>query len=328
MMKMPPEWHPQTCVWVSPPHAPDTWPGCLDQAQAQFAHFLDKLRTTTPVRDVAELGIRTDDSWIRDYGPIFIIGDGRLAAHDFRFNNWGGKYGDFSNDDAAAQKILEHENIPYTRHDFILEGGSLEVAGDGTLLTTEQCLLNPHRNAKLTKKQIEAKLIETLGVERIVWLPGGIAGDDTDGHIDDVARFIADGVVAVVSPNENHPDHAMMRRNHDALRGLPGVDVLPIPAPPPLWFDDPAEGRRMLPCSYVNFLISNGQVLVPVFGQRSDDAALDILAQALPRYRIEPIRAETLVVGYGALHCLTMQQPDAARGARREARGAKVKSEK
>lgn len=305
-MKMPPEWHPQTCVWVSPPHAEDTWPGCLDKAQAQFAYFLDRLRTTTPVRDVAELGIGTDDSWIRDYGPIFVIGDGKLAAHDFRFNNWGAKYGDFTQDDRAAEQILKHENIPFTRHEFILEGGSLEVSGDGVLLTTEQCLLNQHRNAALTKQQIEAKLIETLGVGRIVWLPGGIEGDDTDGHIDDVARFVADGVVAIVTPGEDHPDHAMMQRNRDALRDF---ELLPMPAPQPVWFDDPNEGRRMLPCSYVNFLISNGQVLVPVFGQKSDDAALKRLEQAMPKHRFEPIRAETLVVGYGALHCLTMQQP-------------------
>src|SRR5690606_13692563 len=155
LMKLPPEWHPQTCVWVSPPHAPDTWPGCLDKAQAQFAYFLDKLHTTTPVRDVADLGIETDDSWIRDYGPLFVIGDGKLAAHDVRVNNWGGKYGDFGRDDRAAEQILRHENIPFPRHEFILEGGSLDVSGDGVLLTTEQCLLNQGRNALLTREQIE-----------------------------------------------------------------------------------------------------------------------------------------------------------------------------
>src|SRR5690606_19051544 len=195
---------------------------------------------------------------IRDYGPLFGIGDGKLAAHDFRFNNWGGKYGDFGRDDRAAEQILRHENIPFTRHEFILEGGSLDVSGDGVLLTTEQCLLNQGRNALLTREQIEAKLRETLGVERIVWLPGGIEGDDTDGHIDDVARFIANDVIAAVSPPAGHPDHAMMKRNLDLLRELPGVEILPLPAPEPLWFDDPVEGRRMLPASYANFLISNG----------------------------------------------------------------------
>ncbi len=232
-----------------------------------------------------------------------------MHAHDFRFNNWGGKYGPCPNDDAAASKIIAHLGIAFTHHDdFILEGGSIDVAGDGTLLTTEQCLLNPKRNAHLSRGQIEEKLAETLGICRIVWLPGGIEGDDTDGHIDDVARFLADGLTVCVSPPPGHPDHDIMQRNMAALRAAK-LEVIELPAPQPVWFDDPNEGRRMLPCSHANFLMSNGQILVPVFGQGSDEVALRRIDDALGHWTVTPVRADVLVVGYGSLHCLTMQQP-------------------
>ena len=223
-------------------------------------------------------------------------------------------------DDAVPKSMADALGLPVRSHDLVLEGGSIETNGAGTLLTTEQCLLHPNRNPHLTRDQIEAELRDALGVTRIVWLPGGIIGDDTDGHIDDLARFVApDRVVCVAAP-PGHDDHDVTRRNLDALRqatdpaGRP-FDVIELPAPEPILYDFPPDrfgpgGREPVPASYANFLLANRHCFVPVFNQPRDETACRVLESALPPgFTIVPVRADRLVVGLGALHCLSMQQP-------------------
>ncbi len=320
--RLPGEFEPVVAVWLTYPHNPSTWPGCFERAREQYDHFMTQAARYAHVELVNKRhAMPTNDSWIRDYGPVFMVGpNGELACHDFAFNGWGGKYDEsYAADDVIPRRIAAMLDIPLWRHDFVLEGGSIDVNGRGVLLTTEACLVNAGRNRALDRAGVEAVLRDTLAVERIVWLPGGIAGDDTDGHVDDVARFIAPGMIAAVRAPQGHADHEAMDRNWRTLRESRDVDgngfeLVELPAPGPIAYDYPADhfaggGRQPCPASYANFLMVNEAVLVPVFGQPTDDAACDALAKALPDRRIEPIRAEWLVVGLGALHCLSMQQP-------------------
>lgn len=337
--RAPAEFEPIECVWVIPPHNPETWPGCFEPAQAQHADWVDAMRPYVEVRTPGALGIDTDDSWIRDFGPIFVVSNAAagekasdkvsdtfsrtnpLACHDFRFNAWGSKYEAVRpNDDVVPQHLADKLGLPLWVHGFVLEGGSIEVNGKGTVMTTQQCLFNANRNPWATPQQIEQTLHDALGTRHLIWLPGGIAGDDTDGHIDDVARFVSPGCVAVVVAPEGHPDHAATQRNLDALRQAKDQDGQPLhivglPAPEPIIYDFPelpsveTPGPAPVPASYANFLIANDAVFVPVFDQPTDDVACGVLEKVLPGRSIVPIRAEHLVVGLGALHCLSMQQP-------------------
>jgi agmatine deiminase len=320
--RMPAEWERQACVWLTEPHNESTWPGCLDQALGQWEKLVTVLRKRVEVKTTQDLNVQTDDSWIRDYGPIFVVNDeGGLACHDFIFNCWGGKYSPWDHDDVVPQHIARALGVPLWVHDIVLEGGSIEVNGVGTVMTTEQCLLHPSRNAHLTRDEIEATLNSALGTRHVIWLPGGIDGDDTDGHIDDVARFVNPSTVVAVHPGEGHPDYITLERNWQALRSARDQDggkleLIALPAPQPIHYTFPPDewsigGRRPVPASYANFLISNRAVFVPTFGQTSDDAALAALETALPGYEIHPVRAEWLVIGLGAFHCLSQQQPRA-----------------
>lgn len=313
----PAEWEPLAAVWVVPPHNEETWPGCLEEAQAEHAAWCAAMREVVPVRTTDELGIATNDSWIRDFGPLFVWRDSptteaghppalrQLVIQDFRFNGWGDKYETRDLDDAVPPKLAAALGLPIITHDHVLEGGALETDGRGTLLTTTDCLLNPSRNGDTQKAELETLLRDTLGITRTLWLPlppDGLPGDDTDGHIDNAARFVDEQTVVV------HPaiDPAPLRDAGFRVLTLPGVD--------PMFYDYPADRfgpakRQPLPCSYANFLIANGRVFVPTFGKPSDDLALRLLDDAMPRHTPVPIRANHLVVGQGALHCLSMQQP-------------------
>jgi agmatine deiminase len=315
--RMPAGFEPLSCVWLSPPKNPETWPGCLEQAQRQFADWVDLLRRVVPVSTTDELGIETNDSWIRDFGPVFVVRGGgaspAIACHDFHFNTWGGKYEVRDKDDVVPQHIARKLGLPIWVHGFVLEGGSIDVNGRGTVMTTEQCLLNPNRNPGLTRGQIESKLHDTLGTRHVIWLPGGIRGDDTDGHIDDVARFVSPGTVVAVSAEKNHPDHDVTQKNLRALRAAADQDgrplrVVELPVPEPVYYDYP-EGRGPVPASYANFLAANGHVFVPTFRQPADDLALGVLAAEMAGFSVVPVPAQWLVVGLGALHCLSQPQP-------------------
>jgi agmatine deiminase len=320
--RMPAEWEPLSALWLSRPHNPTTWPGCLAEAQAQHAHFTAEARRFVPVRSLGEsIAIATDDAWIRDYGPIFVKrdSDGALALHDFHFNNWGGKYGDCEHDDLVPQKIALLLGMPLWIHDFVLEGGSIEVNGCGTVMTSESCLFHPGRNASMDRTTIEAELHAALGTTRLIWLPAGIAGDDTDGHIDDLARFVSADTIAAVRAPKNHPDHKVLERNWSALKRARDqngnrIQQVALPAPDPIFWDFPPEddwpgGIRQVPASYANFLFANRGLLVPTFDQPSDEVALRILEQLFPTRQIVPVPARYLVVGLGSLHCLSQQQP-------------------
>ena len=322
--RLPAEFDPVEAVWLARPNNLETWPGCLDKAQAQHANFVAALECHTAPSVKIEVigrdrGWPVFDAWVRDYGPIFVLDqNGGKACHDFRFNGWGDKYDPrYRGDSAVARWIADDRKLPIKSHDFVLEGGSIDPNGRGTLLTTEQCLLHPNRNPDLDRSQIEAFLIETLALERIVWLPGGIVGDDTDGHVDDIARFVAPDTVAAVLAPKHHPDAEVLEANWQTLEkvrvGGAKLELLPLPVPEPLVYAYPGEGgraseERPLPASYANFLIVNDALFLPVFGQRSDDTAARRLEDATGK-TIVPLRSEWLIVGLGALHCLSMQEP-------------------
>lgn len=318
--RMPAEWEPQACVWASRPHNAATWPGCLADAQAQFDAFVGELARRVTVRETAAEAIATDDAWVRDYAPLFVLDvDGRPLAHDFRFDNWGGKYGPCPRDEAAGRRIAERLGVTCVRHAFVLEGGAIDVNGRGTALTTRSCLLDPRRNPGASPERVERLLCDALGLRHVVWLAGGITGDDTGGHVDDVARFVGPGTVVAVRAPVAHPDHDVLERNWDALRGAVDQDGEPLtlvelPVPPPLRAALPAGAdydvaRDRLPASYANFLVANGGVFVPVFDQPTDAPALAGLGHAMPGHAVVPVPCDRLVVGLGGPHCLTMPVP-------------------
>ncbi len=309
--RLPAEWEPLEAVWVVPPHNPETWPGCLEAAQGQHRAWREAMGEVVRVRTPGELGIVTNDSWVRDSGPLFVWGrdghgeDAELRVVDLRFNAWGGKYEPFDDDDALASRLAAALGLPCDRYEAVVEGGALETDGRGLLLTTPECLLNPSRNGPTGRAEVERLLGGALGVTRTIWLDlpeGGLPGDDTDGHIDNAARFVGPATVVV------HPDV-----DAAPLRGA-GLSVVKLPQPETIYYDYPPDrfgpgGRLPLPTSYANFLIANGRVFVPTFGQASDDEALELFDRIMPDHTPVPVRSEHLVVGLGALHCLSMQQP-------------------
>ena len=317
---MPAEWEEQTCVWLVHPHNHETWPGCLDEAKLEWEAWRAKLSKVVEVREAGECGIPTNDSWIRDFGPIFVSHPTRgIAGHSFRFNGWGDKYEPRVLDDAVPSAISRRCHMPMWHHDFVLEGGSIDVNGTGTVLTTSQCLESQNRNPHAAQERIESTLRDALGVTNIVWIPGGIKGDDTDGHIDDIARFVSrDTIVALRAP-VGHPDHEVLEENWEVLQSARDergkrFQIVALPVPNPIEYEYPADrfgpgGRSMIPASHANFLLSNGTAFVPIFNSGSDDKALEILAKLLPGWKIEGVMARNLVVGLGSLHCLSCHQP-------------------
>lgn len=333
---MPAEWTRQEAIWLSWPVRRKTWHGHFRPIGATFAEIaavisryeevrinVDPVRLPRAQRLIAKAGadlqrVRfhtnpTDDAWCRDHGPIFVKhrGTGEVAVTDWQFNAWGGKYPAYKNDDAIPRRIARALKLRRFAGGMVLEGGSIDVNGEGQLLTTESCLLNPNRNPDLTREAIEARLRSMLGVRDIIWLGDGIVGDDTDGHVDDLTRFFAaDGIVTAVERNRRDANYRALQGNLERLRGLrtPGggrfrIVELPMPAP------CICDGRR-LPASYANFLILNGAVLLPTFRQpRRDAEAAAVLAGCFPEREIVPIDCSGLVIGNGALHCISQQQP-------------------
>jgi agmatine deiminase len=333
--RMPAEWERHAATWLSWPHNPETWPGNLESIPAAFAEIVAALhadeevhilagdaeleasaRATLRTRGCESPSVRfaripTNDAWIRDHGPIFLVDDhGVVAMTDWRYNAWGGKYPPYDLDDQVPARINEALKLRRFAPGIVLEGGSIDTNGRGTLLTTESCLLNPNRNPTLSRADIETILREYLGVRHVIWLGDGIVGDDTDGHVDDLARFVAPTtVVAAVEEDPSDDNYRALQENLARLRaardaaGKP-LEVVPLPMPPAV-----VHGERRLPASYANFYVGNGAVLVPVFGTPQDEAACATLARVFPGRRIAPIFATDLVWGFGAVHCLTQQQP-------------------
>jgi agmatine deiminase len=333
---MPAEWSEHHATWISWPHNRETWPGHVDAAEAAMAEFVvalapheivcinvqneahgqsvaSRLRGRVASDRVRLEQIPTDDAWIRDYGAI-VVSDpdapGGAAAIDFEYNAWGGKYPPYDQDRAVARQMSEKLGLPRIGCPMVLEGGSVEVNGEGLGLVTEQCLLNPNRNPDLDRGEIASRLDELLGLRELVWLGDGVAGDDTDGHIDNLARFFGPhSVVTVVTADKADPNHAALADNRRRLAEYRdsqgrGLEVRELPLPDPVLHD----GLR-LPASYANFYIANGIVLMPAYGTRADDTAAGILAECFPGRSVVPIDCRALVVGLGALHCLTQQIP-------------------
>ncbi len=333
--RMPAEWAAHAATWFAWPHKEASWPGRLERVPPVFARMAALLapgerveinvndaameaaaRAALAAADAAPERIRfhrfpSDDAWIRDHGPIFINHPGGAQAIlDWEYNAWGGKYPPFDLDNQIPALIAELLGLPRFQPGMVLEGGSVDVDGEGTLLTTEACLLNPNRNPALSRAEIEARLRDYLGAERILWLGDGIAGDDTDGHVDDCARYAAPGVVAAaVEPDASDANHAALAANFERLRGFHDargrrLELFPLPMPPPLEY----EGQRV-PASYANFYIANRVVLMPAFQCARDEAAARVLESLFPGREIAPVDARDLVWGLGACHCLTQQQP-------------------
>jgi agmatine deiminase len=334
--RMPAEWEPHAATWITWPHFEGTWPGKLDLIAPIYVEMVRALHTgeTVHINALDEdraAGIRellaqegilnnvvvhvrpTDNEWIRDYGAIFVVRDGddgrqRLAT-DWQFNNWGEKYPDFEHNNQVPAFMAEATHTDREAYDLIMEGGSIDVNGQGWLLTTEQCLLNPNRNPDRSREEIEQALRDAFGVREILWLGDGVEGDDTDGHIDDLTRFVdAETVVTVVEDDPDDPNHEPLEENLKRLRSMrpegKPLRIVEIPLPRPLFH----EGER-LPASYANFYVGNEVVLLPTFDDPADLLAEQQLQAAFPHRRIVPIDTTDLVWGFGAFHCLTQQEP-------------------
>jgi agmatine deiminase len=333
---MPAEWEPHEATWLSWPHNRQTWPRGLaiaEQAMAQVVrllahaervhinvlnadheqHVRSLLDDMAPRDALSFHRIPTNDAWIRDHGAIFVrrcAEPTSLVALDFVYNAWGGKYPPFDLDRDVARLMALELGMHRQAESFVLEGGSIDVNGAGALLTTSQCLLNPNRNPELDQAGIEARLKRCLGVESIIWLGDGIAGDDTDGHVDDITRFVSsETVVTAIETNRRDPNFAALRRNRElleqtSLAGGKRLTVVELPMPEPIY-----EGPQRLPASYANFYIGNEVVLMPAFACRQDAVAAAVLEQCFPDRQIAPIDCRGLVEGLGALHCLTQQVP-------------------
>lgn len=333
---MPAEWEPHEATWISWPHADGiSFPGIYEKVLPTFARMVDALAESEEVRinvrDQAEedqvrhilqttrsrhdhvrfFHVPTNEPWCRDHGPIFVTRKDapKLAITDWGYNAWGYKYPPFDLDDAVPAKLSKMLDLPIFYADMILEGGAIDCNGEGALLTTTSCLLNPNRNPQLSQKQIEANLRDFLGVEQIIWLGDGIEGDDTDGHIDDLTRFVdPKTVVTVVEENEDDENFMPLADNLKRLEnvkiGNEELYIYRLPMPSKIVRD----GLR-LPASYANFYIANKVVLMPAFADSNDNLARTVLQKCFPDREVLAIDCRQLIWGLGAFHCLTQQQP-------------------
>ena len=324
-MRMPAEWAPHERTIVCWPARESMWQEFFADAKAEHAAVVNAIAAFEPVTlavdpsqeaearaavrgDVDVVAIPLDDSWARDSGPIFVTGGGSRAGVDFAFNAWGEMFTPYDDDAEFAARVLEHlgeERLD--ARDLILEGGSIAVDGEGTLITTEQCLLHPNRNPALSREEIEARLREALGVERIVWLGLGLVeDDDTDGHVDNICAWIGPGRVLLQTvADEADPNFAHCRENADRLAAA-GLEVVEIDVLPRLDADGPPT---VVP--YVNFYVANGALIVPVTGAETDTDALALLERLYPGREAVPVSGTTLALGGGGVHCITQQVPAA-----------------
>jgi agmatine deiminase len=335
--RMPAEWEKHEATWLSWPRKEGiSFPDAYDPVLPVLARMVDVLADSEPVHinvcdaeeeaevraqlqrhkaRVAHVTFRhipTNEPWCRDHGPMFLTRkeEPRLAIVDWDYNGWGWKYPPFDDDDEVPGRIAELLGLPFHKPGMVLEGGSIDVNGSGTLLTTSSCLLNPNRNPDLTKAEIEQRLKDFVAVKHVLWLGDGIAGDDTDGHIDDLTRFVSrDTVVTAIEEDESDANYEPLQANLALLRemcvedGSPlKVHTLPMPG------KVVKQGQR-LPASYANFYIANKVILMPVFQDTGDAWASSVLQRAYPKRKVVPIDCRELIWGLGAFHCLTQQQP-------------------
>jgi len=333
--RMPAEWERHEAIWLAWPHDVTTFPR-LQEVEEAYVRIIAAIHLSEEVRLLARdepMRLRATrlleksgvdfrrvrffihpyaDVWFRDYGPIFILDSAseRKAMVHWIFNAWGGKYEELIGDTRVPEMMLREFPMPCFRPGIVLEGGSVDVNGKGTLLTTEQCLLNKNRNTGLSREEIEKFLSDYLGANHVIWLKEGITGDDTDGHIDDIARFTApDTVLCAYEDDKNDANYEILRENYELLRGAKDQDgrslkVIKLPMPGAV---NDEHGR--LPASYANFYIGNSTVLVPIFGHPNDAKALDVIQGALLGRKVVGIRCEHMVRGLGTVHCISQQEP-------------------
>lgn len=335
---MPAEWEPHAATWLVWPHNTETWPDQLEHVQAIYVQIIAALQeqesvhllvndapTATQVRRLLASQRLSDrslvihqcstvDAWLRDSGPIFLTSTGSaassLALVDWCFTAWGGKYPEMLVDDNLPRHIGDMLGLPRFRPGLALEGGAIDVNGRGSCLTTEQCLLHPNRNPHLQRTDIEQALHDYLGVHHTIWLGQGIAGDDTDGHVDDIARFVnPTTVVCALTDDPQDANYAVLQDNYQRLQAATDQDgcplhIIPLPMPGRV-----GSATEPLPASYANLYIANGVVLVPTYNHPNDQLALTLLQNVFADRRIIGIPCESLVWGLGAIHCITQQQP-------------------
>lgn len=333
----PAEFALHTATWLSWPHNPDTWPGKIETVYTPYAQFIKILtageyvhinvadkemewkakevlqKTGVNIERVRFFHHPTNDAWCRDHGPAFLINpDSRQpkVIVDWGHNAWGGKYPPFDLDDIIPTLIAKAYDIPVYNPGIIMEGGSVEFNGDGALITSTSCLLNPNRNPTLTKVEIENYLMDYYGVQQILWVDEGIVGDDTDGHIDDTVRFFnSDSVITVIEHNRKDENYAPLKHNLKQLQSMMllnerTLNIVEVPMPDPIFYSD-----QRLPASYANFYISNLHVIVPTFRSKRDDEALEIIQRCFPERTVIGIDSTDLIWGLGSFHCLSQQEP-------------------
>lgn len=330
--RWPAEWEPHAGTWLAWPHKPETWPGKFEPIPAVWAALARTLAEFEPVhicaggeavmRQARELvggvanivlhDIRTNDVWARDHGPMFLQAPPGQppALVDWDYNAWGGKYPPYDLDNLVPAQVAAFTGHERFVPGIILEGGAVDGNGSGTVLTTEPCLLNPNRNPHLSQADVERYLADYACAKKVLWLGGGIVGDDTDGHIDELARFV--GPATVVCARESDPrdeNYEPLEDNYRRLQTMTtaegqSLEVIPIPMPRALYFDD-----QRLPACYMNFYIANGVVVVPQFHDPADRVAVETLGRLFPGRQIRGLDAVDLVWGLGAFHCITQQQP-------------------
>jgi agmatine deiminase len=332
----PAEWAPHTATWLSWPHKEESWPGKIVTVYKPYCEFIKAVSEGELVRinvvneqmaafakeQLQQVGVDlkrieffefpTNDAWCRDHGPAFLINPNtkQKVIVDWGYNAWGNKYPPYDLDDVIPTKIAQHFNLPVYHPGIVMEGGSVDFNGQGTVLTTTACLLNKNRNPHLNQQQIEAYLQNYYGVEQILWLGDGIVGDDTDGHIDDITRFVnEDTVVTVIEENKNDENYHILQENLQTLKTMrllngKQLNIVELPMPDAVYH----EGQR-LPASYANFYIGNAAVVVPTYRSKNDDKALDILQQCFPGRKVTGIDSTDIIWGLGSFHCLSQQEP-------------------
>ncbi len=326
--RMPAEWSRHSRCWMAWPVRAETFPNGLPAARAAYAEVAKAIARFEPVTmicpesEVAEVSLAcgkgvdvlpmvTSDSWIRDNGPSFVVNEaGDLAGVHWRFNAWGGNYPDHGPDTVVAATLLERLGLPRFEAPLIMEGGAFHVDGEGTLLTTEQCLLHPNRNPHLTKGEIEAHLRDHLGVSRFIWLGQGYEDDETDGHVDEIACFVRPGVVLTLTTDDTtDPNYRIFQDNLERLRlarDAAGRELEIVTLRTPARREQ--NGVR-LTLSYTNFYLANGGVVMPSFEDPADDEALRTFRRLFPDRQVVPVPALDIVRGGGGIHCITQQQP-------------------
>ncbi len=332
----PAEWHTQEAVWLSFPHNKNTWEGKkLHNIYPSYFQFMAEIAEVEKVRINCTENVKiwlenelknqkinlknvelylhpTNDSWCRDHGPAFLLHQQKKekVIINWEYNAWGGKYPPFDDDNNIPIHISKTLNLPIFNTGIIMEGGSVDFNGEGTLLTTTNCLLNKNRNPHLSQTQIEKYLCDFYGVNQVIWLGEGIVGDDTDGHIDDITRFInKNTVVTVIEKNKNDENYHYLQENFEKLQNIQLVNgeklqIITLPMPTPYFMDN-----ERLPASYANFLIINEKVIVPTFKCENDKIALGILQECFPKHKIVGIDASDIIWGLGSFHCLSQQEP-------------------